>query len=62
MKNKNDNKKSKKLLNYAYNCKLDDLSSLLNEIEINLKENKDNETSLRAKRVVTTRMASHKNY
>ncbi|MDP3622360.1 MAG: hypothetical protein Q8R66_00360 [Methanobacteriaceae archaeon] len=62
MKNKNDSEKSKKLLNYAYNCKLDDLSSLLNEIEINLKENKDSETSLRAKRVVTSRMASHKNY
>ncbi len=62
LKNKNDNEKSKKLLNYAYNCKLDDLSSLLNEIEINLKENKDNETSLRAKRVVTSRMASYKNY
>ena len=62
MKNKNDSEQSKKLLNYAYNCKLDDLSSLLNEIEINLKENKDNETSLRAKRVVTSRMASHKNY
>lgn len=58
MKNENDNEKSKKLLNYAYNCKLDELTSLLKEIEVELRKNKDNQTALRAKRVVTSRIAS----
>lgn len=61
MKNKNDSEKSKKLLNYAYNCKLDDLKNLLKEIEFELEKNKNNQTALRAKRVVTSRMASAKN-
>lgn len=60
MKNENDSEKSKKLLNYAYNCKLDDLSNLLKEIESELEINKDNETAMRAKRVVTSRIASAK--
>ncbi|HSO25183.1 MAG TPA: hypothetical protein VLR54_01000 [Methanobacteriaceae archaeon] len=60
MKNKNDSEQSKKLLNYAYNCKLDDLIGLLKEIELELEKNKDNQTALRAKRVVTSRMASAK--
>lgn len=60
MKNKNDSEKSKKLLNYAYKCKLDDLSNLLTEIESELEINKDNQTAMRAKRVVTSRMASAK--
>lgn len=60
MKNKNDSEQSKKLLNYAYNCKLDDLSGLLKEIELELEKNKNNQTALRAKRVVTSRMASAK--
>lgn len=60
MKNKNDSEQSKKLLNYAYNCKLDDLIGLLKEIELELEKHKDNQTALRAKRVVTSRMASAK--
>lgn len=61
LKNENDSEQSKKLLNYAYNCKLDDLKNLLKEIEFELEKNKNNQTALRAKRVVTSRMASAKN-
>jgi hypothetical protein len=59
--NNKDNEKSNELLNRAYNCKLNNFDSLLKEIELELNKNKDNETVLRAKRVITSRMASNKN-
>lgn len=59
--NNKDNEKSSELLNRAYNCKLNNFDSLLKEIELELNKNKDNETALRAKRVITSRMASNKN-
>ena len=59
--NNKDNEKSIELLNRAYNCKLNNFDSLLKEIELELNKNKDNETALRAKRVITSRMASNKN-
>ncbi|MBU4535849.1 MAG: hypothetical protein KKF16_08545 [Euryarchaeota archaeon] len=52
-----NNERVEKLLNQAYNCKSSDLKSLLLKIESELEKDQKNQTILRAKTVITSRIA-----
>lgn len=52
-----NNESVEKLLNQAYNCKSSDLKSLLFKIESELEKDQKNQTILRAKTVITSRIA-----
>lgn len=57
MNNGNDGMESKKLLKKAYNCRKEELESLLLKIDSELEKDKKNQTALTAKIVVTSKMA-----